>query len=212
LRNTPEEDVMKELFNKAIGRVDASDKGRAAAAGATGASSSTSGTTGTTGASNMTGSTGGTGAATGRQEHFGASLTVAETQYGPKKLTQVYTWTPCEKVRELPAQFYCLDMDEQPVDETVQWVRDVRQIKPFERRRLPVIYVIGPARPLSSRELRAVNEELASAGAYFFKRPNYNASFEATMQALRDELARQYGPSATNSAGGVQEQDSLLTR
>lgn len=184
---------MKESFRKVTGQAEASDTGGAAAA---------------------TGATAGTGPATGRQESFGFSLPVAQTQYGPKHLTQVHTWTPCEQVREVPSQFYCLDMEENAVDETVRWVRDVRQIRPFERRRLPVVYVIGPGRPLSSRELHAVNEELTSVGAYFFERPDFNASFRATMRMLRDELARQYGSSETNNAVVVQERDpdSLITR
>lgn len=184
---------MKELFRKVTGQAEASETGSAAAA---------------------TGATAGTGPATGRQERLGFSLPVAQTQYGLKHLTQVHTWTPCEEVRELPSQFYCLDMEENAIDETVRWVQNVRQIRPFERRRLPVVYVIGPGRPLSSRELHAVNEELTPAGAYFFERPDSNTSFRATMRMLRDELARQYGPAETNNAGAVQERDpdSLITR
>jgi hypothetical protein len=151
-------------------------------------------------------------AAAGQREIFGPAMRIAEDRYGVTVLRQVHTWTPIEEVLKLPGNFYYLDMDETTLDEAISWIRAVRHVEPFETRRVPVIYLIGPPRPLSSREWREVNERLKSAGGYFYKRPDYNATFEATVRTLFDELARQYGPSARREAWRTQREPDLITR
>jgi hypothetical protein len=150
----------------------------------------------------ITGRTGGddstaAGAAVAQREVFGRSLRVAQVGKRVKDLIQAHTWTPVEDVRKNPAHFYCLDMEEAGIDEVVNWVRDARDVAPFENRRVPIVYLIGPGHPLSTEELHAVNDELTPIGAYFFKRPDYRTSFDTAMQKLRDELERQYGSPET---------------
>jgi hypothetical protein len=154
----------------------------------------------------------GASAAAEQREIFGPSMRIAEDRYGVTELKQVHTWTPIEEVLKLPGNFYCLDMEETTLDEAVSWIREARHVEPFDTRRVPVIYLIGPPRPLSSREWREVNEGVKAAGGYFYKRPDYNATFEATMRTLYDELARQYGPPARRDAWRTQREPDLITR
>ena len=154
--------------------------------------------------------TGTAAAAAEQKEMFGFLIPIVEAPGGSKDLIQVHTWTPSEKVLAAPAQFYCINMDE-GVDEAIRWVRETRHVAPFEKRRVPVIYVIGPGRPLYPEELQAVNNELAPTGAYFFKRPDYRASFHVAMRALRDELARQFGSSATLNSWRKKQREPVTT-
>jgi len=156
---------------------------------------------------------GASGAAAAEQrEIFGPSMRIAEDRFGVTELKQVHTWTPVEEVVKFPANFYCLDMEETTIDEAVSWIRNARHVEPFERRQIPVIFLIGPPRPLSSREWREVNEGLKAAGGYFYKRPDYNATFHATMHALYDQLARQYGAPGRRDAWRTQREPDLITR
>ncbi len=146
------------------------------------------------------------------REIFGTSMRIAEDRYGVTDLKQVHTWTPIQEVLKFPANFYCLDMEENTLDEAVSWIREARHVEPFATNRVPVIYLIGPPRPLSSREWREVNEGVKAAGGFFYKRPNDNATFEATMRALHDELARQYGVAGKRDAWRTQREPDLITR
>lgn len=135
------------------------------------------------------------GATAEAQDSFGTSLLVFSGPERVKYLIQAHTWSPTTFIREDAGNFYCLDMEESVFEAVVEWVRAVHDVDPFnENRRIPVIYVIGPGRPLTRNEMRRVNDELVDSGAYFFKRPDYRASFSDVMMALRDELARRYGP------------------
>jgi hypothetical protein len=132
---------------------------------------------------------------------FGLKLPVVSDLRRDKNLIQVHPWKESVAVvRNAPAQFYCLDMEEADISLVVDWVRKVRSVVPFEDRRAPVIYVIGPARSLSQEERHKVDDELIPSGGYFFKRPEYGVSFATAMMSLRDELERQYGPPETMDA------------
>jgi hypothetical protein len=152
-------------------------------------------------------------AAEQQREIFGRTLRIAEDSHGVTNLTQVHVWTPTEQLRISPVQFYCLDMEETELDKAVNWIQTARRVESSEKRTVPVIFVIGPGRPLLSREWHAVNDELKPAGAYFYKRPDNSADFEAAMDALRDELVKQYGPPARRDAWRQQERDpkSVIT-
>ena len=153
----------------------------------------------------------GTGAATAEQkEMFGFFMPVIEDPTGDKDLIQVHTWTSSQNVLASPGQFYCLDMEE-GVHDAIRWIRETRHVAPFDKRRLPIIYLIGPRRPLSPQEMQAVNNELTPTGAYFFKRPDYRASFQTAMRALRDELARQYGSRETLNAWRNKKREPVTT-
>ena len=91
-------------------------------------------------------------------------------------------------------------MEEFGLEEAVRWIREVRHLEPSDTRRVPVVFLIGPPRSMSSREWRVVNEQLKPAGGYFYKPPDYNATFETTMRSLRDELIKQYGPPGRRDA------------
>lgn len=145
-------------------------------------------------------------AAAEQKETFGFLIPVTED----KDLIQAHTWTSPEEVFALPAHFFCINMEE-GFDKAIGWIRQIRTVAPFEKRRRPVIYLIGPGRPLSPEELQAVNNDLTPTGAYFFKRPDYHASFQAAMRALSDELARQYGSRETLNAWRTKEREPVAT-
>lgn len=153
------------------------------------------------------------GAVAPQREIFGPSLPIASDHYGVTELKQAHYWTPIEEVLKAPGNVYCLDMEETTLDVTVDWIRAVRYLEPFETRRVPVVCLIGPPRALSSEELREINSELKSAGGYFYKRPDYNATFEDTMAALQAELVKQYGPPGRRDAWRrTQREPDLVTR
>lgn len=151
-------------------------------------------------------------AAAPEREIFGPSMQIAEDRYGVTELRQVHTWTPIQEVLKSPSNFYCLDMEESTLGDAIGWIREARHVEPFAKGRVPVIYLIGPPRPLSSREWREINERVKTAGGYFYKRPDDNATFESTMRALHDELARQYGGAGRRDAWRTQREPDLITR
>lgn len=133
--------------------------------------------------------------------HFGPDMLVVEGPRSAKLLIQVHTGAPPEFSREHIKNFYCLDMEEFGLGAAIDWVRRAHDVDPFgDNNRVPVIYVIGPNRPLNRQELRLVNDQLVPAGGYFFPRPGGATTFSAAMKVLRDELARQNGTAKEASA------------
>lgn len=128
------------------------------------------------------------------KEHFGPRILVASGPRSEKELIRVREGAPFRFKREDITNFYCLDVEEFGWDGAIDWVRAAHDVDPFgDNNRVPVIYVIGPDRPLDRRELRLLNDELVPAGGYFFARPAGATTFEAAMKALRAALARQLG-------------------
>jgi len=142
------------------------------------------------------GQAGGQAAATAvtAQEPLGPEFKIEVGSGREKTLIQVH---PCPEaisvVRKHPTRLYCLDIDEsEDPHSCADWVRRTRQAEPFENRRIPVIYVIGPGKRWTRAELYSASEEIGKAGAHFIRRSDYRQTFLEAMQALAKQLQRQY--------------------
>lgn len=125
-------------------------------------------------------------------------LTVAEKNRSQVELVQVMRGAPPHFRPEGIDNIFCLELSRAQfgVQDAIRWVRAAHNDAEVRsgRMKVPCIVVLGDARTLSAEELFRLSQELVPAGAYFARWPANCNSFEAAFTALRDDIARHYGP------------------